>query len=260
MDLKGKVAIVIGASAGVGRAYALALAGAGATVIAAARTLGDVGSGAPANNTLAQVVKMGEGLPGRIYAQVCDAQIEADIVRAVDQTAANFGRIDILVNCAALMTPFDPFEIGREDWDRLMNLNVRGPYVAMRQAAPHMMRQRSGSIINITARGATFMPKGQRMYDRTLLYGMTKAALNRLSFGMSEELKSYGIAVNALSPGVVATDTALAANPKVREQGGKEATPEVLGPALLYLAQQTAETLTGQVLYTDDFKKTWPAA
>jgi enoyl-[acyl-carrier protein] reductase III len=121
-----------------------------------------------------------------------------------------------------------------------------------------MMRRRSGSIINITARAGTFMPKGQRVYDGTLLYAVTKAALNRLSFFMSEELKPFGIAVNALSPGIVATDTALAATPNLKEYGGKEPSPEVLGPALLYLAQQTAESLTGQVLYTDDFGKTWP--
>ena len=75
---------------------------------------------------------------------------------------------------------------------------------------------------------------------------------------MSEELKPYGIAVNALSPGVVATDTALAATPNLKNFGGKDPTPEVLGPALLYLAQQTAATFTGQILHTDDFGKSWP--
>lgn len=258
MELKGKVAVVIGGSAGVGRAYALALARAGATVIAAARSLGPTGGEAVGKNTLAHVVKAGDGLPGRIYAQVCDVQIETDIARTIEQTVANFGRLDVLVNCAALMTQFEPLKIDREDWDGMMHLNVRGPYVAMCHAAPHMMHQRSGSIINITARAATFMPKGQRVYDGTLLYAITKAALNRLSFSMSEELKPYGIAVNALSPGIVATDTALAATPNLREYGGKEPTPEVLGPALLYLAQQTAKTITGQVLYSDDFQKTWP--
>jgi NAD(P)-dependent dehydrogenase (short-subunit alcohol dehydrogenase family) len=258
MELNGKVAVLIGGSAGVGRAYTLALAGAGATVIAAARSLGSVGDEPAAKNTLAHVVKGGDGLSGRVYAQVCDAQIESDIERTIEQTVVNFGRIDVLVNCAALMTQFEPFQIGREDWDRIMQLNVRGPYVAMRYAAPHMMRQRRGSIINITARAATLMPKGQRVYDGTLLYAVSKAALNRLMFSVSEELKPHGVAVNALSPGIVATDTALAATPNLREFGGKEPTAEVLGPALLHLAKQTAQTLTGQVLYTDDFGKTWP--
>ena len=258
MLLDDKIAVVIGASAGIGRAYALALAGAGATVVAAARTLGVVGAEDVQRNSLAQVVKLGEGLPGRIYADVCDVQSEQDIARTIEQTVANFGRIDVLVNNAGLMTQFDPFQIRCEDWDVMMRVNVRGPYFAIRYAAQHMMRRRSGSIINITARAGTFMPKGQRVYDGTLLYAVTKAALNRLSFFMSEELKPFGIAVNALSPGIVATDTALAATPNLKEYGGKEPSPEVLGPALLYLAQQTAESLTGQVLYTDDFGKTWP--
>lgn len=259
MELEGKVAIVMGASAGIGRAYALALAGAGATVIAAARTLGAMnGEDVPRNNSLADVIKRGERLPGRIYADTCDVRIETDVARTIDQTIANFGRIDVVVNNAGLMTLFDPLQVRDEDWDVMMQVNVRGAYYAMRHTAPHMMRRRSGSIINITAKAGTFMPKGQRLHDGTLVYGVTKAALNRLSFFMSEELKPYGIAVNALSPGVVATDTALAANPNVRDYGAKEATPEVLGPALLYLARQTAETLTGKVLYTDEFGKTWP--
>ena len=76
---------------------------------------------------------------------------------------------------------------------------------------------------------------------------------------MAAELKPYGIAVNCLSPGVVLSESALKSNPQVAAAGThKPATPEVLGPALLYLAQQTAETLTGQMLHTDEFQKSWP--
>jgi gluconate 5-dehydrogenase len=125
--------------------------------------------------------------------------------------------------------------------------------------APHMIRQRSGSIVNVTAKAAEFMSRRDRLHDGTVLYGMTKAALNRLTFFMAEELKPYGIAVNSLSPGVVATDTALKSTPDLKEYGGKDPSPEVLGPALLCLAGQTAEGLTGQILHTDNFGKTWPA-
>ena len=257
-DLSGRVAIVTGASAGVGRAYALALAGAGATVIAAARTVGEAGEGVPARNTLAEVVLAAEPLAGRIHARVCDVEIEGDIAATIAETAANFGRIDVLVNNAGIMTPFDPFDVSCEDWDQVMRVNVRAPYLAMRRVAPHMIRQRSGSIINITARAAAFLPKGSRA-QATVVYGPSKAALNRLSYFMAEELKPYGIAVNALSPGVVTTDTALALNPRLGEsRSAKPPAPETLGPALLCLALQTAETLTGQVLHTDDFQKDWP--
>lgn len=257
MSLSGKVAIVTGASAGIGRAYALALAGAGATVVAAARRLGGGENEAPDTNTLARVVQASEKLPGRIHAQVCDLELEADVVRLVDQTAVNFGRIDVLVNNAAALWKFDSLKISGEAWDRVMATNVRGPYVAIRQAAPHMMRQRSGSIVNITALVGSLTPKSN--YPGFLIYGVSKAALNRLSYFMAAELKPYGIAVNCLSPGVVASESALKSDPQVATSGThKPATPEVLGPALLYLAQQTAETLTGQMLHTDEFQKSWP--
>ena len=256
MELAGKIAIVIGASAGIGRAYAQALAGAGATVIAAARTLGEVDGSQ--NNTLSHTVKSGDRLAGSIHAHVCNALNEEEIVRLVDQTVANLGSIDVLVNTAAWMAVFDPIDIPKDDWETVMRLNVRAPYVAMSQAAKHMKRQRSGSIINTTARCGEFLSRGEKMYDGTILYGASKAALNRLTFFMAEELKPFGIAVNALSPGVVATDTALASTPNLRDYGGKEPTPEVLGPALLFLARQSAETLTGQILHTDQYGKSWP--
>jgi citronellol/citronellal dehydrogenase len=133
-----------------------------------------------------------------------------------------------------------------------------GPYLAISHAAPYMMRQRSGSIINVTARAAGFMPKGDRAQG-SVAYAVSKAALNRLSYFMAEELRPYGIAVNALSPGIVATDTAVAARPELASSGSaRPATPEALGPALVCLAQQTAETLTGQILHTDEFQKSWP--
>jgi NAD(P)-dependent dehydrogenase (short-subunit alcohol dehydrogenase family) len=256
MNLHGKVAIVTGASAGIGRAYALALAGEGATVIAVARRLGGGEGDAQLTNSLAAVVKASENLPGRIYGHVCDMGLEADIVRMIDQTAVNFGRIDVLVNNAATLTKFDAFDISGELWDRYMATNVRGPYVAIRQAAPHMKRQRSGSIINITALAGSITPKSN--HPGMLAYAVSKAALNRLSYFMSAELKPFGVAVNSLSPGVVMSEAALNDNPNIATTGThKPATPEVLGPALLCLAQQTADTLTGQILHTDEYQKSW---
>jgi 3-oxoacyl-[acyl-carrier protein] reductase len=257
MDLSGKVAIVTGASAGIGRAYALALAGAGATVVAAARRLGGTNDDAAQTNTLATLVKASEKLPGRIHAQMCDMQLETDVVRLIDRATVEFGRIDVLVNNAAVLWKLDSLGISGATWDQFMATNVRGPYVAIRQAAPHMMRQRSGSIINITALVGSLTPKSN--YPGFLAYGVSKAALNRLSYYMAAELKPYGIAVNCLSPGVVASESALKSNPQVAAAGThKPATPEVLGPALLCLAQQTAESLTGQMLHTDEFQKSWP--
>jgi citronellol/citronellal dehydrogenase len=256
MQFDGNVAMVLGASAGIGRAYAWALAGAGATVVAAARTLGTA-DGTQANS-LANVVKGGSGLAGRVFAEVCDVESESDIAATIDQTVANFGRLDILVCNAALMTTFDPLDVPADAWDRMMRINVRAPYLAMRHAAPHMQRQGGGSIVNITAKAGDMRDWQDTVGLGYIVYATTKAALNRLTVYMATELRPFGIAVNALSPGVVATDTALAATPNLRDYGGKEASAEVLGPALLHLAAQTAEGVTGQILYTDLFGKTWP--
>jgi NAD(P)-dependent dehydrogenase (short-subunit alcohol dehydrogenase family) len=259
VSLRGKIAIVTGASAGIGRAYALALAGEGATVVAAARRLAPAEGDPSEANSLSAVVKAGESLPGRIYAQQCDMELEADIIRLVDHTIANLGRIDVVVNNAAAILRCEALSITGEAWDQVMATNVRGPYLIIRQVAPHMIRQRSGSIINITALVGTMTP--QSNYPGFLSYGVSKAALNRISYFMAAELKPYGIAVNSLSPGVVLSESALRARPDVAKAGThKPCTPEVLGPALIYLAQQNAATLTGQILHTDEFQKSWPSA
>jgi len=263
MDLIGKVAIVTGASAGTGRAYALALAGAGVTVVAAARSLGRLDREAPARNTLAEVVQAGQGLPGRIYAQVCDVAVEADIARMTEHAVVNFGRLDVLVNNAGIYPHHPALGVTTEEWDLSMRVNALGPYLAIRHAAPHMIRQRSGSIINITSGSAEFRPKGHLAHDDFLTYGVSKAALNRLTTYMAEELKEHGLAVNGLSPGAVVTDTFAASFPdevaSVTASGwGKPSTPEVMGPALLYLARQSAATMTGQLVHTDEFGKSWP--
>jgi NAD(P)-dependent dehydrogenase (short-subunit alcohol dehydrogenase family) len=233
----------------------LALAGAGATVIAAARRLGSGHDPAHAS-TLTGLAAAAATLPGRVHALRCDVAVEADIVRTIEQAVQSFGRIDILVNNAALMTKFDAFDITGEAWDLYMATNVRGPYLAIRETAPHMKRQRSGSIINITALAGSITPTSN--YPGMLPYAVSKAALNRLSYFMAAELRPFDIAVNALSPGAVASESALSVNPNVAQAGThKPATPDVLGPALVCLARQTAATRTGQSLHTDEYGKSW---
>jgi NAD(P)-dependent dehydrogenase (short-subunit alcohol dehydrogenase family) len=263
MNFKDKVAIVTGASSGIGQAYCLALAAEGATVVAVARTLGRLEDGAPSRNSLAETVQKGRGLPGQIYAQICDIEVEADVTRMVDQTIANFGRIDVLVNNAGIYPHYDTLSIDVDTWEKSMRVNVRGAFLTIREAAPHMIRQRSGSIINLTSNAANYTAKGHAGHEDLLLYGVTKAALNRLSTFMAEDLKEFGIAVNGLSPGAVDTETWATTDPAAvaewKAQGVvKPCTPEALGPALLYLAQQTSEGLTGKIVHTDEYRKSWP--
>src|SRR5262249_47930248 len=161
-------------------AYALALAGQGATVVAVARTLGRF-DGPPGRNTLAEVVQAGAGLPGRIYAHKADLEVEDDISRLADQTVANFGRIDVLVNNAGVYPHYDTCGVTEAEWHMNMNMNVRAPYLTIKYVAPHMIRQKSGSIINMTSASAQFWPKGHPGHEELMLYCVTKAALNRMS-------------------------------------------------------------------------------
>ncbi|MFC4595797.1 SDR family NAD(P)-dependent oxidoreductase [Sphingobium tyrosinilyticum] len=255
-----KVAIVTGASSGVGRAYALALAEAGATVVASARSVGDRTARDARRGTLAEVVLAAERMPGHIIALACDVTVESDIVRLIAQTVANCGRIDILVNNAGAYPSYDSLAIDQSAWDALISLNLRSAYVAIREAAPQMIAQQGGSIVNITAGASGAFPGTNGAHEGMLLYGVTKAALNRLTTFLADELKPHGIAVNALSPGVVRTDIweSLASAERVAAMSGKPATPEILGPALLYLAAQTADGMTGQIVHTDRFGHEWP--
>jgi NAD(P)-dependent dehydrogenase (short-subunit alcohol dehydrogenase family) len=266
VDLAGKVAIVTGASKGIGRAYALALVQAGATVVATARVLGAAQEDLP-EHTLAGLVASArqEQVAGRMVAVACDLEVEDDIVRVVDEVVANLETVDILVNNAGLYPHHDPLAVTVEEWDHILRVNVRAPYLTIRQVAPHMIRQGRGSIINITSRSAGFTDRehDRGAHDGLFVYGVSKAALNRLTTYFAEELRPSGVAVNALSPGGVLTDTWRQVAPADFEAArlsgkGKQPVPEVLGPALLYLARQTAATMTGQILHTDAFGTTWP--
>jgi len=264
MEFKDRVAIVTGAGQGIGRAYALALAGAGATVVATARSYGAPEDGELRRGTLAEVVHADAGLPGRIIGQTCDVLDEADVSRLAEFTIANFGRIDVLVNNAAIYPHYPALDIPREEWELNMNTNVRGPYFTIRAVAPHMMRLKGGSIINLTSLAALPTQLGAASHDGLLAYCVSKAAVNRLTTYFAAELSPHGIAVNALSPGGVLTDTWAKHDPKAyaeaeRSGKGKRPEPEVMGPALLHLAKQSASGITGQILHTDQYGKTWPA-
>jgi NAD(P)-dependent dehydrogenase (short-subunit alcohol dehydrogenase family) len=270
MSLNGKVCIVTGASAGIGRAYTLALAAEGATVIAAARTAGVPADASAQPTGLAEVVQAGVGLPGAVHAKVCDVESEADIVRLIDEVVAEHRRIDVLVNNAGIYTHYDSLGISSADWDRYVRVNLRGPWLTMKYAAPHMVRQGGGSIVNMTSAVAVTssaaVPSG---HHDLMHYAVTKAALNRMSTHLSEDMRPHRVAVNALSPGFVLTDTYVSVDPvasaAAREDGrGKPPAPEVMGPPLIYLAQLCEPEpdqvfVTGQVLHHDQFRKSWPA-
>ncbi|MCB2047521.1 MAG: SDR family oxidoreductase [Novosphingobium sp.] len=262
VKLEGKVVIVTGASYGIGRAYAHALAAEGATVIAAARSLGTVDNGVPQKDTLAETVETGKNFPGSIHAKACDVLVEEDVIRLVEETIAEFGRVDVLVNNAAIYTHHDTFAIDIPTFDQHVNVNIRGPYLTMREVSRQMKKQGSGSIVNITSAVARHTEKGFGGHDDMMLYCVTKAGLNRMTDFFAEELREYGVAVNGLSPGAVDTVTWNTVDPETvanfKEQGlVSPCTPEALGAPLISLAQHTAATLTGQMLHIAEHGKSW---
>lgn len=267
--LSGKLALVTGAGQGTGRAYARALAQAGATVVATSRSMRTPKAGeAPAPSTLAELAQTAREAGEAIHAIACDVGQENEITRCVDEVIANFGRIDIVVNNAATYPEdqpnphYDALGLSTSEWERYMRVNVIGPYLMIRAAAPYMIAQRSGSIINITSDSAYKVEYQAAQYGM-LGYVATKAALNRMSQFFATEFEQFDIAVNALCPGMVVTHAWRAMPSELREEllnsgRGKQPTPEVMGPPLLFLAQQTGESFSGKVLSSDEFGVSWP--
>jgi NAD(P)-dependent dehydrogenase (short-subunit alcohol dehydrogenase family) len=245
--LQGKTAIVTGGARGIGAHYSRALAAAGACVMIA-----DIEDG----SALAAEICGRHGKDAAV-AECFDVSDEASVKDLVAKTAEHFGRIDILVNNAALYAKLSPRNFNEWDvelWDRVMAINVRGPYLMVRHVAPHMIAQKSGKIINI-ASGAAY--KG---VPRMLPYVTSKGAMLAFTRALSRELGQYGIAVNSLSPGYILSDTGLANTQHVEEEREhvrnsrafkRDGYPEDLLGALVFLASADSDFVTGQSLVVD---------
>jgi NAD(P)-dependent dehydrogenase (short-subunit alcohol dehydrogenase family) len=245
--LAGKTALVTGGAKGIGRHYCQALAAEGARVmIADIEEAGDLVDEMAARYGAEAVA-----------ASRFDVSNEKDVARVARETLDRFGQIDILVNNAALyakLTPRTFTEWDAELWDKVMTINVRGPYLMARHVAPHMMERRSGKIINI-ASGAPY--KG---VPRMLPYVTSKGAIIAFTRALSRELGDYGIAVNSLSPGYILSDTGLANTAHVEDERvpvrnsrafKRDAYPEDLLGALVFLASSDSDFVTGQSLVVD---------
>lgn len=244
--LAGKVAIVSGASRGLGRAYALALAAAGARVMATARSA-DGDPGTP--GSLAELVATAGAAGGTVAACRCDVGDPADIAAAVAQTVEMFGGLDILVNNAvAPIHKLDFLAVDDVEWDAVFAINVKAPFRFMREAIPHMAARKGGAIVNITSAAAQPTVPGSGAHGFPA-YGVSKAALDRLTTYFAAECAAMNIAVNAVSPGFVAYVT----------DRGREPDPVFWGDPLVHLAAQRPADggLTGQILHTYQFGRSW---
>ncbi len=187
-NIEGKVVVITGASSGLGEATARRLSADGAKVVIGARRLDRL-------EALASEL----GLPPEAVVQT-DVTRADEVARLVDRAVALHGRIDVLVNNAGLM-PHSPLERGKiEDWDRMIDVNLKGVLYGVAAALPHMKAQRSGQIINVSS------VAGHKVRPGSAVYAATKAAVLMLSEGLRQEVKPYNIRTTVISPGVIDTE------------------------------------------------------
>ena len=188
--LEGQVAVVTGASRGIGRAIAIDFARAGADVVVSARSSESAPSKLP--GTIEQTAREVEAEGHRALAVATDVTDEAQVRALAERTLAEFGRIDVLVNNAGISVPAPFAQTPLKRWDLVMNVNLRGPVMCTQAFLPRMLEQGSGRIINISSYLAEAMMPGM------MSYSVSKIALEKLTQYLAEELQPKGIAVNAL--------------------------------------------------------------
>jgi len=237
MKLEGKVAIVTGASRGLGKAMAIELAREGASVAVAARTV-EAGKG-PLPGTIHETVNEIEKPGGKAVAIKCDVTKEKDVVLMVDRVNRQYGRVDIIINNAGITTPEPFLKLTTRKWDLVMNVNLRGTFLCTKAVLPQMVERRSGNIINLSS----ILAKTVKF---SIAYGATKAAIERFTLGLAKEMKKHNIAVNALSPDFTVTEAVKTFLKDVDTSDWQK--PEMCGKYAAMVAAQDAESLTGRIL------------
>ena len=190
MKLAGKIAIVTGASRGIGWEIALGFADEGADIAVCARD----------ESRLKQLISKIEQHGRRAIAVRADVSKETDVQRLVDRTMEAYGRIDVLCNNAGVAHRGGVDELDPAKWDEVIAVNLRGPFLCSRAVLPHMKRQNYGRIVDVSSGAAVNCSPGFAAYNAS------KAALNSLSRTLANEVTGYNILVNAMSPGSLKTD------------------------------------------------------
>jgi len=252
-ELDGTVAIVTGASRGIGKGLALGLAAAGASVVCAARTMVDGEHELP--GTVTATVDEIRAAGGEALAVRCDIGNAGDITSMVSATTDAYGRIDVLVNNAMTPTRGLFAESSIDDWDQSMRINVRSLFLTAHAVVPIMEATGGGSIINISSGAADSNVAG--MPPGYLIYSVAKAALERFSAALAVEVADRGIAVNALRPGAVKTEHSTHELGEDFDWTGWE-TPAAVVPAVNYLAAQRGDGFTGRIVDSTQYGTVWP--
>jgi 2-deoxy-D-gluconate 3-dehydrogenase len=240
-DLTGKVAVVTGANTGIGQGIALALAAAGADIAAVGRT--------PAQETVEKARALGR------RAEIISADLSTiePVQRVVDEAVGTLGGLDILVNNAGIIRRGDSIDFTEEDWDAVIDTNLKSVFFLCQAAARHMVRLGGGKIINIasmlTFQGGIRVPS----------YTASKSGIGGLTKILANEWAGKGINVNAIAPGYIATNNTAALqadenrNRSIMERipAGRWGDPDDLGGAAVFLASAASDYVQGHILAVD---------
>jgi NAD(P)-dependent dehydrogenase (short-subunit alcohol dehydrogenase family) len=238
IDLKQKVAIVTGGGSGIGRAMALALAGQGVRVVLCGRRLSSL-------EAVRQTIQTNGGLALAVQADVAVAD---DVTRLVQTTVDSFGSVHILVNNAGISGGGYIHQHDLDQWDRIMAINLRGPFLLARAVLPLMRQQHEGHIINISSES------GLEYYPGNGAYGVSKHALNALGEYIQRENQESGIRVNTICPGMVVTEMTQGAS------GLNEAKclqPEEIAELALWLLTRQANLKIGRPVLIQTMENPW---
>ncbi len=242
MFLDERVALVTGGSRGIGRAVALALADAGARVI-----INYAGNLTAANAVVEQITTCG----GEALAIQADVALAAQVDEMMQQALTRFERLDILVNNAGIARDNLIVRMKEEEWDQVLDTNLKGVYLCSKAVARPMMKQRYGRIINISSVVGRIGNAGQ------VNYAAAKAGIFGITKSLAKELGSRNITVNAIAPGYIATDMTAGLSETVKEELQRQiplqrlGNPEDIAAAVVFLASEAAGYISGQTLGVD---------
>jgi gluconate 5-dehydrogenase len=242
-DLSGKVVLVTGASRGLGRGFAAALAGAGADLAVTSRTV----------ESLAEIRREVEALGRRCLPVALEVRSHASVTAAVAAVIAHFGRIDVLVNNAGLNIRKPTVDVTPEDWDTVLETNLRGAFLVAQTVGRHMLARAGGRIINI---GSITSVRG---ISGIAAYSASRGGIKQMTMSLAEEWGPRGVTVNCLAPGWFKTaqnafmfeDRDWRQRLESRIPLGRSGQPEDLAGPVIFLASDASAYVTGQTLLVD---------